>query len=71
MEDIRCATLITVAENDSLGRSAPAVFEALGCPKKLLRFTADEGAGEHCEMRNRSLLNHRVFDWLDEHFGKS
>ena len=26
---------------------------------------AAEGAGEHCEIMNRSLLNRRVFDWLD------
>jgi hypothetical protein len=32
------------------------------CPKALLRFTAAEGAGDHCEMGNRSLLDQRVFD---------
>jgi hypothetical protein len=25
-----------------------------------------EGAGEHCEMNSRSLVNRRVLDWLDE-----
>jgi hypothetical protein len=38
----------------------------LSCPKTLLRFTAAEGAGDHCEMGNRPLLDQRVFDWLDE-----
>ena len=65
-EDIRCPTLITQAENDPLSSSAGAFFEALRCPKTLLRFTAAEGADGHCEMRNRSLLNRRVLDWLDE-----
>ena len=31
-----------------------------------MRFTAAEGADGHCEMTNRSLLNRRVLDWLDE-----
>ncbi len=33
-----------------------------------MRFTVAEGAGGHCEMGNRSLLNNRVLDWLDEQF---
>jgi alpha-beta hydrolase superfamily lysophospholipase len=66
MESIRCPTLITAAENDRLSHSAPALFEALKCPKHLIRFTAAEGAGTHCEMQNRSLLNQRALDWLDE-----
>jgi predicted alpha/beta-fold hydrolase len=32
-------------------------------------FGTDEGAGDHCEMRNRSLLDQRVFDWLDDVLG--
>jgi hypothetical protein len=27
---------------------------------------AAEGAGDHCEMTNRSLLNRTALDWLDE-----
>ena len=42
------------------------VYEALTCPKTLLRFTAAEGAGDHCEMGNRPLYDQRAFDWLDE-----
>jgi alpha-beta hydrolase superfamily lysophospholipase len=67
--DISCPTLLTAAENDPLGRGAEAVYEALTCPKTLLRFTAAEGAGEHCEMMNRSLVNRRVLDWLDDRLG--
>ena len=65
---IKCPTLITQAEGDGLGASAEAFFDALECPKTLLRFGAAEGAAGHCEMGNRSLLNGRVFDWLDEQF---
>ena len=65
---IQCPTLLTMAENDTLGAFAQSFFEALRCPKTLLRFSAAEGAGDHCEMQNRSLLNRRVLDWLDEQF---
>lgn len=67
-ELIRCPTLITRAENDMLAADAEAFFEALTCPKTLMHFTAAEGAEGHCEMGNRSLLNGRVLDWLDEQF---
>ncbi len=35
------------------------------CEKDYLRFTAEEGAGEHCVSGNRALFHERVFDWLD------
>lgn len=65
---ITCPTLLTQAENDPLAAGAGAFFDALACSKTLLRFTASEGADGHCEMQNRSLLNGRVLDWLDEQF---
>lgn len=68
-ESIRCPTLLTAAENDPLGAGAQAVFDSLRCPKRLIRFTAAEGAGEHCEFRNRSLFNRRALDWLDDTLG--
>jgi pimeloyl-ACP methyl ester carboxylesterase len=68
-ELIRCPTLITLAEEDSLAAGAQALFDKLTCPKDLIRFTAAEGAGDHCEMMNRSLLNRRTLDWLDETLG--
>jgi alpha-beta hydrolase superfamily lysophospholipase len=67
-EFVQCPTLITQAENDTLAAGADAFLAALRCPKTLMRFTAAEGANGHCEMQNRSLLNRRVFDWLDERF---
>lgn len=63
---IRCPTLITQAEGDMLSAGAGAFLDALRCPRTLMRFTAAEGADGHCEMQNRSLLNQRVLDWLDE-----
>ena len=70
-ELIRCPTLITQAENDALAAGAGAFLDALRCPKTLLHFTAEEGADGHCEMQNRSLLNQRALDWLDEQFAET
>jgi len=69
-ELIQCPTLITQPENDALSTGAGAFFDALRCPKTLMRFTAAEGADGHCEMENRSLLNRRILDWLDEQFAQ-
>ena len=68
-ELIRCPTLITQAQDDPLASSARDLFDALRCPKALVRFNSAEGAGTHCEMMNRSALNRRVADWLDDVFG--
>ncbi|QOY90790.1 alpha/beta hydrolase family protein [Paludibaculum fermentans] len=67
-ELIRCPALLTMPEHDPLASGTPAFFGALRCPKTLLRFSASEGAGDHCEMMNRTLLNRKVLDWLDELF---
>ena len=68
-ELIRCPTLITHAEDDPLAASAQDLFDALRCPKALVRFSSAEGAGNHCEMMNRSAVNRRVADWLHDIFG--
>lgn len=68
---ISCPTLITQAENDMLAAGAGAFADALAGPTTLMRFTAAEGADGHCEMANRSLLNRRVLDWLDEQLGSA
>ncbi|TPE48799.1 alpha/beta hydrolase family protein [Amaricoccus solimangrovi] len=62
---IRCPVLLTRAEKDPHAASAERISEALGGRGRILRFAAAEGAGDHCEMMNRSLLNRRVLDWLD------
>jgi pimeloyl-ACP methyl ester carboxylesterase len=62
---IGCPTAVTAAEDDPLARSAKQVYDALPGTKALLRFETAEGAGDHCEMRNRSLADQRIFDWLD------
>jgi pimeloyl-ACP methyl ester carboxylesterase len=69
LTSIGCPTAVTAAEDDPLGRSAEQVYDALSSAKGLLRFGSAEGAGDHCEMRNRGLLDQRVFDWLDDVLG--
>jgi pimeloyl-ACP methyl ester carboxylesterase len=64
-EQIRCPTLVCSAENDDIGVTADALYDALRCPKTRIKFLAAEGAGDHCEAGARSLFNQRTFDWLD------
>jgi alpha-beta hydrolase superfamily lysophospholipase len=45
------------------------LFEMLRGRKELVRFTAYEGADRHCEPMARTLLEQRMFDWLDEVLG--
>jgi pimeloyl-ACP methyl ester carboxylesterase len=64
---ISCPTLLTLAEEDPIAAFAPKLYEALEVPeKRLVRFTAAEGAGGHTEASGRALYHQRVFDWLDE-----
>ena len=61
-QTITCPTLVTHAEGDDIGASAPQLFEALTVPDKtLIRFTVAEGAGDHCEAAARTLFDTRAF----------
>jgi pimeloyl-ACP methyl ester carboxylesterase len=65
-ERIACPTLVMEAENDLFFRGQPEqLYAALTCPKTFIRFTAEEGADEHCHCGAARLTNQRVFDWLD------
>ncbi len=66
---IACPTLVTMAENDRVARNAERLYDALTCPKTFIRFTAAEGAGDHCESSARSVYFQRAYDWLDDVFG--
>jgi pimeloyl-ACP methyl ester carboxylesterase len=63
--NISCPTLVCDAENDDISAYSKKFFDLLRCEKKYLRFSADEGSGEHCVSGNRSLFHERVFDWVD------
>jgi hypothetical protein len=45
--------------------------EHLTCPKTMIRFTNEEGAGAHCQVGADRLANARIFDWLDDTFGRA
>lgn len=42
------------------------LYDALPGQRKLVPFTAEEGADRHCEPMARSLFDQRIFDWFDE-----
>ena len=67
---IRAPMLITDPEGEQFwpGQSRQ-VYDALAGAKQLIRFTADEGADRHCEPMAKTLLEQRMFDWLDEVLG--
>ena len=66
---IACPTLITMAENDPVAMNAKRLYDALTCPKTLVRFTAADGADDHCEGSARSVYFQRAYDWLDNVLG--
>ena len=55
VEAIHCPTFIAAAEKDPLAAGAQTLYDALKCPKVFARFTAAEGAGDHCEMMSPSI----------------
>ena len=63
--NIRCPTLVTQAESDPVAARAGRLYDALTGPKTFIRFTAAEGAGDHCEASARSVYIQRAYDWLD------
>lgn len=67
VDQIACPTLVCEAENDQFFRGQPAMlYDALRCSKTFVRFTAAEGAGEHCHEGALTLFHQRMFDWLDD-----
>jgi len=62
---IRSPVFIADPEDEQFWPGQPReVYEALTCPKTIVRFTAAEGANWHCEPLARSLYDQRMFDWL-------
>jgi dienelactone hydrolase len=66
-ERITCPALVCEAEDDPFWQGQlRQLHDALTCPKTFLRFTAEEGAGEHCYVGAHTLFHQRAFDWLDD-----
>lgn len=65
-DKITCPTLVCEAESDHFFAGQPKrLYDALQCPKTYLKFTAEEGAEEHCHFGALTLFNQRLFEWLD------
>jgi Prolyl oligopeptidase family len=67
VDRITAPMLVTDPEGEQFwpGQSR-RLYDALPGPKQLVGFSAAEGADRHCEPMARSLLEQRLFDWLDE-----
>jgi hypothetical protein len=65
IRQIQCPMFIADPEDEQFwpGQSQE-VYDALVCPKTIMRFTAEEGANWHCEPKARGLYDQRMFDWL-------
>jgi len=65
IKQIQCPMFIADPNDEQFwpGQSKE-VYEALVCPKTIVKFTAEEGANWHCEPKARSLYDQRMFDWL-------
>jgi hypothetical protein len=69
-KDIQAPTMITNPEGEQFwpGQSQD-LFEALSGSKVIVPFTNAEGADMHCQPMGRSLLEQRMYDWLDDILG--
>lgn len=68
-EQIRCPTLVCDAAEDEFFKGQPEqLYDHLTCPKTLMVFTAEEGAGAHCHPGAMRLSLARIYDWLDDAF---
>lgn len=66
-ERIQCPTLVCDAEEDMFFKGQPEqLYDHLTCPKTLMVFTAEEGAGAHCHPGAMRLTQARIYDWLDD-----
>ena len=66
-EKIQCPCLVMNAEGDIFFEGQPQeVYDALKAPKKLITFTSEFGAENHCQSGELSYKDELVFNWLDE-----
>jgi len=71
VDKIECPTLVCDKAADAIaGGQAKRLYDALGCPKDYVRFTAEEGA-DHCEGGAQVLFHRVACDWLDKRLATS
>ena len=67
MENIKCPCLVMEAEGDLFFKGQPQrVFDALKTTKKLVRFTNEDGAENHCQSGALGYKDEVVFNWIDD-----
>jgi hypothetical protein len=64
---IRCPMLLTAPEGEEFfPGQAQKLYDALHCPKMIVRFTNEQGAGQHCEVAAPGYRDFCIYNWLDE-----
>ena len=63
-QNIECPTLFVTADGDDLSADIPALVARIPRVATHLRFTAEDGAADHCEGGARALYHQRTFGWL-------
>ncbi len=64
---ISCPCLVLDAEGDMFFQGQPQkIYDRLRVPKQLFKFTAQDGAENHCQSGAISYLHNVVFNWLDD-----
>lgn len=66
-QNITSTTLICDVDNEMLEIAGQAhmLYNQLTCPKKLITFMTEDGAGYHCQMGALLTSNQVIFDWID------
>ena len=64
---IRCPMLITNPDGEQFfPGQAQKLYDALQCPKTIVRFTREQGADQHCEVAAPGYRDYCIYNWLDE-----
>lgn len=66
LNQLSCSVIVTNATGDPLAHNAVKLYDNLKNPKKLVTFTVEEGAGDHCETLSRAVYHQRIGDLLNE-----
>jgi fermentation-respiration switch protein FrsA (DUF1100 family) len=67
---ITCPMLITDPEGEQFfPGQAQKLYDALRGPKKLVRFTREQGADQHCEINAPGYRDYCIYNWLAETLG--
>jgi hypothetical protein len=70
IDRIRCPCLVMEADGDLFFKGQPKqVFDKLQVSKAFVRFTAEDGAENHCQSGALAYKDEVVFNWIAETLG--